>query len=49
MLRNQCNDRSFTVYYEVNGNSRSSTIGRGSDWIYPVLNGESFVLTAIEG
>lgn len=48
-LRNQCGDRSFTIYYEVNGNSRSATIGRNSEWGYPVLNGESFELTGIEG
>lgn len=48
-LRNQCNDRTFTVYYEVNGRSRSALIGRNSEWGYPVLNGEHFELTAIEG
>lgn len=48
-LRNQCNDRTFTIYYEVNGHARSATIGRNSEWGYPVLNGERFELTAIEG
>ena len=48
-LRNQCTDRSFTIYYEVNGSPRSATITRGGEWGYPVLNGERFELTGIEG
>lgn len=48
-LRNRCADRSFTVYYIVSGRSLSATIGRGAEWGYPVLNGETFELTAIEG
>lgn len=49
MLRNQCNDRNFTIYYEVNGSPRSGTIVRNGEWTYPVLIGERFELTGIEG
>lgn len=46
-LRNQCSDRAFRVYYEVNGQSFNSRISRGSEWTYPVLRGETFELTAV--
>ena len=47
-LRNQCN-QSFTIYFEVDGRGLSATIGRNSEWGYPVLNGQTFELTGIEG
>lgn len=47
-LRNQC-DQYFTIYFEVDGRSMSGTIARNGEWGYPVANGQSFQLTAVEG
>ncbi len=47
-LENQCTDRAFNIYYEVNGNSRGPTVlSRGGSWEYPVLKGETFQITAV--